>query len=168
MIRAARPADADRIADIHIASWQAAYAGLLPADFLEGLSDGRDRRAAGWADLLAAQDDDRRVLVIVQDEAVVGFAHAGPAGDDDIKGFGELYAMYLDPGYYRKGLGSELMAAVFEEMRSAGYEDAALWVMTDNDAARSFYEKHGWSADGKATDICLGIDIPAVRYRTTL
>ncbi len=44
MIRPATFEDASRLAEIHIASWQAAYADLLPADFLDGLSEELEKR----------------------------------------------------------------------------------------------------------------------------
>lgn len=168
MIRAATSDDAARLADIHITSWKAAYAHLLPAEFLDGLSDQREQRTEQWEDWLSTDSAQRSVLVVVDGDQVVGFAHAGPSGDKDLKGVGELYSMYLDPAQYRKGRGSELMKAVFEELRAAGFSRASLWVMTDNAAARAFYEKHGWGADGKASEMCLGIDIPAVRYQVAL
>jgi hypothetical protein len=37
-IRAATVADATAIGEVHVRSWQAAYAGLIPADFLARLS----------------------------------------------------------------------------------------------------------------------------------
>ena len=119
-------------------------------------------------DWLITESPSRSILVVLDGDEIVGFAHTGPSGDKDLKGAGELYAMYLDPARYREGRGSELMKSVFEELRAAGFSRASLWVMTENAPARGFYEKHGWEADGKATDMCLGIEIPAVRYRTTL
>ncbi|MGI9648930.1 MAG: GNAT family N-acetyltransferase [Acidimicrobiia bacterium] len=166
MIRPATLEDAARLAEIHIASWQAAYRDLLPADFLAGLSDELEGRTAQWQDWLGIESEHRKVLVGVADE-VVGFAHFGPSGDKDLKAsqVGELYAMYVDPAYYRQGWGSQLMDAAFAEMRGSGFVEGSLWVMTANDAARSFYESHGWEPDGKSADQCLGITIPAVRYR---
>ena len=76
--------------------------------------------------------------------------------------------MYLDPDRYRRGWGSELMTAVFDDLRASGFTEASLWVMTGNAGARTFYENAGWVADGAEDDHCLGITIPAVRYRAKL
>ena len=171
MIRPATVDDAERLADIHIASWQAAYAGLLDAEFLDGLSSERAQRTDQWRDWLATESDGRLVMVAASaDDGVVGFAHVGPAGDRDLdrRSTVELYAMYLDPAYYRRGFGSELMSAVFEEVRGRGKAEVCLWVMTDNAAARAFYEQHGWAPDGTTSDLCLGITIPSMRYRVEL
>jgi len=170
MIRSARLDDASRLAEIHIGSWQAAYRDLLPGDFLAGLNDELASRTGQWQDWLSIDSERRAVLVVVDDDQVVGFAHLGPSGDKDLKAsqVGELYAMYLDPAYYRQGWGSQLMDAAFEDLRASGFVEGSLWVMTDNTAARSFYERHSWQPDGKTADHCVGIAIPAVRYRIAL
>ena len=41
-LREARRGDELRVAEVHVRSWQEAYAGLMPAEFLAGL-DPRDR-----------------------------------------------------------------------------------------------------------------------------
>jgi len=38
MLRAAVPADARAIAEIHVASWRSAYRGLLPDSLLDAMS----------------------------------------------------------------------------------------------------------------------------------
>lgn len=170
MIRPAVLEDAERLAEIHIASWQAAYADLLPGEFLDGLSAELAARTTQWHDWLSTDSPHRTVLAVVDGEDIVGFAHLGPSGDKDLKPgvVGELYSMYLDPARYRQGWGSELMTAVFDALRTAGFAEGSLWVMTANTAARAFYENAGWEADGAETDHCLGITIPAVRYRRAL
>jgi ribosomal protein S18 acetylase RimI-like enzyme len=170
MIRAAAFEDASRLAEIHIASWQAAYAAILPADFLDGLSDETATRTEQWQDWLSTESPRRSVLVVADGDGIVGFAHLGPSGDKDLKpkDVGELYSMYLDPGRFRQGWGGELMTAVFDELRAGGFTRASLWVMSANTAAQAFYEQAGWEADGAETDHCLGIAIPAVRYQRAL
>ena len=108
MIRPATLDDAARLAEIHIASWQAAYGGVLPAEFLDGLSAELDTRTEQWQDWLSIDSPQRAVLVAVDGDEMVGFAHLGPSGDKDLKPkvVGELYAMYLDPARYRQGWGS--------------------------------------------------------------
>lgn len=168
MIRPAAFEDASRLAEIHITSWQAAYADVLPAEYLDGLSGELTKRTEQWQDWLGTDSSQRTVLVVVDGDDVVGFAHLGPSGDKGLENVGELYSMYLDPDRYRQGWGTELMAAVFDELRAGGFAGASLWVMTANTAAQAFYERAGWEADGAATDHCLGIAIPAVRYRRAL
>ena len=46
-IRRAEPAGAAEIADVHVRTWQEAYAGLVDAVFLAGLQ--AEPRRRGWA-----------------------------------------------------------------------------------------------------------------------
>ena len=45
-VRPATLDDSERIADIHVKTWQAAYAGVMPQDFLDRLD--RGARTAMW------------------------------------------------------------------------------------------------------------------------
>ena len=51
-IRRARPADAAAIGAVHVAAWRTAYAGVLPDDYLAGMSV--LRHAAGYEAAIAA------------------------------------------------------------------------------------------------------------------
>ncbi len=169
MIRHAEAADSSRIAQIHIASWQSAYAGLLPDDYLAGLDGELEQRIAQWEDWLSKGSDQRLVLVAEDEGELVGFAHAGPAGDRDLDGeAGEIYAIYLHPDHVGHGWGKRLMSGIEEYLRAAGFERAALWVMTENQSARDFYEHLGWKPDGTQQDHCMGLPVPAVRYQASL
>ena len=76
-IRRAKPADAKGIAEVNVASWQAAYRGVLPDSLLDALSveDKRGRWEARIAENL------EQVLVLEQDQRVVGFAAFGASRD---------------------------------------------------------------------------------------
>ena len=52
IIREATSKDAAAIAAIHVKSWRAAYAGILPAAFLDGLSE--EEYTAFWEQELTA------------------------------------------------------------------------------------------------------------------
>ena len=167
MIRDATVADAPQLARIHIGSWQAAYAGLLPDDYLAGLGDELASRTARWEGVIGEGGPGAVVLVAESDQrAVVGFAHGGPNRDEDLDDrVGELYAMYLDPAVFRSGYGTRLLGDFVHRMQAAGYERLVLWVIAENRPARDFYEGNGWEFDGTEADQCLGLTVPAVRYR---
>ena len=97
-LRNATPADARGIGAVNVASWRAAYCGLMPDDVLSGLSE-RDRERF-WFDTLSAQEPRTSVVVATVAHAVVGFAAAGPplvSVDRADPTLGDLYALYLDP-----------------------------------------------------------------------
>jgi GNAT superfamily N-acetyltransferase len=67
-VREAVPADAAAIAAVQIAAWRAAYAGVLTAEYLEGLD--QHEFAANWQETLVAMDQRR--------ESAVGSCPGGP------------------------------------------------------------------------------------------
>jgi len=113
-----------------VRSWQAAYEGLIPADFLARLS--ASSRAAAWARRIG---DGGGVLVAEEDGVIAGFAAFGPS---------QLYALYLLPEFWGRGLGRALHDRVVEEMSG---ESAVLWVLATNERAKAFYVRQGWVDD---------------------
>jgi GNAT superfamily N-acetyltransferase len=162
--------DAAAIAIVHVRSWQGAYRGLLPQEYLDGLDPAG--RVGWWRQALErTQWPAAGTLVAVSDGQVSGFAHVGPTRDDgDGDGrVGEVTAIYVLPEAWGTGLGRALMTAALGELATAGYESATLWVLESNARARRFYERAGWSADGsvKQDDIG-GARVTEVRYRRPL
>ncbi|MEU5257902.1 GNAT family N-acetyltransferase [Amycolatopsis sp. NPDC021455] len=131
MIRPATVADAAAIGEVHVRSWQAAYAGLIPEDFLARLS--ASARAASWERVIG---DGGQVLVAEEDGVLAGFAAYGD---------GRLYALYLLPEYWGRGLGRTLHDRVVEGMTG---DSAILWVLSTNERAKAFYRRQGWVDDG--------------------
>jgi ribosomal protein S18 acetylase RimI-like enzyme len=80
--------------------------------------------------------------------AVIGFVTFGPSRDEDAVGMGEIYALYVDPGRYRGGVGRMLMAHARRRLKGEGFEAAVLWALIGNDRAAGFYEREGWRPDG--------------------
>jgi len=158
-VRDARPDDARAVAEVHVASWRVAYAGLLPADVLAGLSV--DARADMWTTLLA--EPAHHLLVLAAPE-VVGFASLGPERAEPARG--ELYAIYLDPAWWGRGAGRRLHDAALERLATAGYDVAVLWVLRTNARATRFYRAAGWRPDGaEKRERSHGAVLDEVRYR---
>jgi GNAT superfamily N-acetyltransferase len=170
-IRRALADDALGVASVHVRSWQAAYRGLLPDMYLDQLDV--DARRAAWAGTIA-EEDWPRTGTLVATEAngnVVGFAHVGPARDDDLDPLvvGELASIYVLPQVWGSGVGRRLMLAAVNVLRDAGFGAAILWVLDGNDRAQRFYEIGGWQLDGAAKDIVIAeTTLAEVRYRLVL
>lgn len=61
------------------------------------------------------------------------------------------------------------MARALEQLRTAGFGEAILWVHADNVRARRFYEFGGWRVDDVEKDVeSFGIPVTEVRYRIRL
>ena len=164
--RAAIPQDTDAVARLHVRAWQSAYPGLIAQAYLDGLDP------AVWA----GRYDFGRVglrlpstLVAVDGSAIRGFATTGLCRDEDLSNFGELMAIYVDPGYLNTGVGRLLIAAARERLRHVGVEQAALWVLDGNVRARRFYERDGWRFDGAHRTETFGDEaVGEIRYRRSL
>src|ERR1700719_2199614 len=144
-IRDARPADAIEVAALHIRSWRVAYRGLLPDEFLDALraEERAQRYAFGREDARAP-----RTILALRAGVIRGFATHGPSRDEDARGLGELYALYVDPDAWGGGLGRLLLRRAHELLRASGYEHAILWVLVGNERAARFYRAAGWREDG--------------------
>jgi ribosomal protein S18 acetylase RimI-like enzyme len=163
-IRRATRADAEGIARVHVASWQAAYAGLLPDDLLDALQ--WTDRVDVWRERLTDAESAGGTWVVLEEQTVVGFASAGPARDDDRQRptCWELYGIYLADGVWGRGVGELLASHVLAAMPDS-VTDVSLWVLDGNVRARRFYERLGFVPDGVTkSDVIGGRDVLEVRY----
>ncbi len=144
-IRPARHEDALSVASVHVRSWQTAYRGLLPQDYLDQL---RPQERAARYDFTHSNPSKPRTLVAVDGAAVCGFATTAPVHGSDLAGYGELCALYVDPGFWGRGIGYALIRAARAHLAARGFENAALWVLRGNVRAERFYHADGWNPDG--------------------
>lgn len=165
--REASVRDAGALARIHVAAWQVAYRGVMPAEFLSGLDEARSK--ARWVKAFA--ENPPLVLVVEHESNVVGACRFGASRDEDAsRATGEVMALNVDPATWRRGFGTELLNAVLKQLRGLGFSTVTLWVLQANTRARAFYEAAGFSPDGvERTDTDLiGAPLDEVRYRISL
>jgi ribosomal protein S18 acetylase RimI-like enzyme len=166
-IEAAKPADAIGISRVHTRSWQQAYRGIFPDEYLDNL-DWRSRLPF-WEGALEAPDPRRVIAVARRGGAVIGFAAAGPARDEDLPSrSAEIFAIYVEPDAWSQGAGAALLDAVIAGLAkdADGFDVIYLWVLEDNHRARRFYEAHGFRPDGgRLSTERGGTSAAEVRYR---
>jgi GNAT superfamily N-acetyltransferase len=141
IIRPALESDADALGSVHVASWQTTYAGLVPDEYLAGLST--EGRAERWRAGLT--NPESRTIVLVGELTpgeVVGFAAFGPEREGLAPYTGELYALYLIKAAQGHGLGRALLSAAAGHLRETGHSAWMCWVLAGN-PARGFYEAMG-------------------------
>jgi len=159
VIRHAKPDDAYAVESVRVRCWQIAYRHVFPPAELDTLAiDERRWRQRflmpprGWATFVAERDGE-----------VIGFASVGPSREDEEHG--ELYAIYVDPDAWSEGAGRALIERA-EAQLAETYDEATLWVLSDNPRARRFYELSGWWADGaEKIEQWLGVSSTETRYR---
>jgi GNAT superfamily N-acetyltransferase len=154
------------MARVGVLCWQAAYRGILPAEFLAGLSV--EPRAVAWETLLESEGSkDAPTWVAERDGRVTGYLSSGPARDDDTPlHTAEIYAVYVLPGKWRKGAGRALLDAAVEYWLEHGAAGLVLWTFEANASAHAFYAALSWRPDGARREIDLGgFSVPELRYR---
>lgn len=164
-IRPAEPADARALAVIHVTCWRAAYAGIMPDALLAGLSV-EDRERSWRRNLETPASSEGHTWLVEVAGRALGFASTGPCRDADRPSGFELWALYLDPAAWGRGLGRALMAFVLADAAARGHDTLSLWVLDGNTRGRRFYEAAGFRADGGAKiEIEGGAELPHLRYR---
>lgn len=163
-VRLATVEDAEQIAAVHVQSWQGAYRGLLPEDFLDNLS--LERRITQWQNILS---DPANVVPVYEDDGqVVGFVLYGRTRDEDLDQdkTGEIYAIYLLPDRWGQGFGAALMQEGLARLQERGYQSVSLWVLVGNERAVRFYEQFGFKPDGmtKVESRPGGLELHEARY----
>ena len=145
------------IGNIYVKSWQAAYRGIVPQNYLDTLSGG------WWAQRLAeGRYDD---YVIMENGVYVGTSSTCAARDEDMAGYGEIISIYMLPEYFGKGFAAPLIKYVENALKEKGYENIYLWALEDNARARRFYEKQGFHTNGDTTTMEIsGKVLAEVRY----
>ena len=165
-VRRAGPGDAHAIAEVTVTSWQEAYRGILPDEFLDSLRVAP--REMAWQEMLGRDARGRTPAWVAEgDGGVGGFVSCGPPRDEDVPlPAAEVYAIYVQPAAWRRGLGRSLLEAATAHCRAGGTRTLVLWVLEANERARAFYEAMGWQLDGGHREFELGgASASEVRYR---
>lgn len=171
-IRRASRHDAAAIGRVHVETWQATYAGLLPDAMLVAMSD--VRQSAWWSQLLQDPAEARGVFVADdRDMGVVGFGSCGPVRDppeglpEGLDGrelkVGEVYTLYVEPDFQNLGLGRKLLGALFRQLQADRCDTAVLWMLAEN-PTRFFYEGLGGERVGERVDTLGGTDVDEIAY----
>lgn len=148
------------MARVQLATWQQAYAGLLPE---QALNLPEAHAAAVWLNAIESPDSRRhRVLVALEGNELVGFAASAPAQDEDLDpaSSAEVVAMLVIPRWGRRGHGARLMAASVQDWRHQGVRHAVAWVFDSDEATLSFLISSGWENDGRARVLDTGARRP--------
>lgn len=169
-VRPAGAGDGAAIAAVQRRAWRVRYRGLLSDAFLDRLDFSY---LGGYWSARAAVAPTRRHRLIVAGRPgeVHGVVDVGPARDadaprgaDGLATWGEVRSLYLDPTVFGCGVGPALLDAAVAALAREEPDRLVLWVVEGNVAARSFYERRGWTADG-ATKVTAVADEELVEVR---
>jgi len=141
-VRAARLSDAPAIARVHVETWRLAYPGIVPKEYLVGMTEAR--QTAQWETSIRRARGADTVLVAeaATGGGIVGFGNCGRArrGGDR----GEVFTLYVASDWQGRGIGRALLLGLFTTLHRNGLNEGLIWVLSAN-PARYFYE----AMDGK-------------------
>jgi GNAT superfamily N-acetyltransferase len=150
------------VARVHVRSWQVAYQALMPQEYLDQL---RPEDRAATYDFASRAPEKPHTIVAIEGEEILGFATTMPARVEDLRGHGELAALYVDPEHWGRGIGLALVQAARAHLLQSGFRKAMLWVLAGNVRADRFYKTDQWLPDGtRRTDTVWGISVDELRY----
>jgi GNAT superfamily N-acetyltransferase len=145
-VREGERRDAEVLAGLAARSWREGFRGIVPDEI--------DPERAWRPDRIEARldgrvDDGAAILVGQLDDGVAGFVLHGPCRDDDADaGTGEIWALYVDPGHWRAGVGRALVDAALEDLRDRGDTESTVWTLAESPRNLHFYEALGFELDG--------------------
>jgi ribosomal protein S18 acetylase RimI-like enzyme len=142
-IREATENDISDVAKIRVDTWRATYKGILPDDFLEGLSD--QNIAERWRKSFWENRNPAVGAFVAENEQqeIVGIAMCGPEQNQDNVYQGEIYVLYVLPQYQNRGIGRKLVAACAQHLvQNLKAKSLLIWVIAEN-PYRKFYESLG-------------------------
>ena len=147
---------------VHAISWHAAYLGMIGEDYLNDHFTPQVR-----------SEIFKRVIPLAEQEFYIGYKDGQRAGiivvgkardKDEGEDTGEVSAIYLLPEFLSKGYGKKLMDFGLQRLKDLGFGKAVIWVLKDNERARTFYEKYGFMPDGLQRTIIIDGPHEEVRY----
>ena len=165
MIRAHIRSDADAVADILAAGWQAAYAGFMPQALLAPRIDPKRRRAeiAAWFD-----DFDTAIEHLLVAETapgdIAGFVHIVREDKAGLGADAHINLLYVDPARFGQGIGTALMAAAADWLAGQTSGAVVLSAYADN-PYHTFYARIGGTLVLQKTIDFDGHALQSVYYR---
>jgi ribosomal protein S18 acetylase RimI-like enzyme len=160
VLRKSGPRDLDAIVDVFLECWSISYSGVMPAELVGSMT--REKGEVLWRDALAREDF---TVVVASNDSGPASTDTGPATPDiapasivGLVGYaigaeklGEVGSLYVSPAAQGTGTGRRLLTSATDDLRERGAHEARLWVFEANEPSRSFYERLGWTTDGRRT-----------------
>ena len=166
---------------IHARGWHAAYPGHVPEDYLrEVITEDhwvpyfREDHATGRCRGLLLYAGETPAACCTYGPVRLGPSPRQSEGlvieGEAYRGWGEIISFYTEPALTGRGYGSRLMEEALRRLAAAGFPACYVFVLRENEGARRFYARHGFSWDGTSVDVPFPHDTVCVdlRYTRTL
>ncbi|MGJ7528829.1 N-acetyltransferase family protein [Variovorax sp. GB1P17] len=145
-VRPATLRDAKAVAEVHALAAKAAYEGILSEEDLRVIAPAS--REAKWREAIEYSEPQVRVAVLGSE--IVGFVGFDRSRDPKTPPTtGEIWAIYVKPEHWGKGVGVALWDAAREGLEEEGCTTVTIWVPIRNDRAMRFHELAGFKREMK-------------------
>lgn len=158
--RQATADDADEIARVHVESWRASFAGIVPQEILDTMSV--ERRAQAFREGFG-KTNYKMFVAEDSENGIVGFVDFGKPSDNEFSHEARLFAIYLLKEFQRKGIGENLFKLCQKELLADGLNSMYLDTL-EISPYRAFYEKMGGQVIGKDKHDLAGIEHQTLIY----
>ena len=132
--------DSKAVSHVVTVAWNETYPGIVPDDFLKLLIENEDLRAEKTYNHFDEDKDETLVLEI--DNEIVGFVKYGESNDEEYRGSGEIFALYILKKYHGLGLGRKLVNEAINELKKQGYKTMLIGCLKGN-PTNEFYKHIG-------------------------
>jgi len=139
--RRANENDAKRIIKINTNEWKNTYRNIFPSEFLEMLDNKQEESIQKCIKKI------KEYIVCEENGIVIGFLRYGLNKKQYNEEYGEIYALYFDKEYQKKGYGKKLICYAFDLMKE-NYKYALVSTL-ENNTANEFYKKINGKFIGK-------------------
>ncbi len=162
IIRQANILDIDGIAETHVRSFQEGHRDFMPEESLAKVNN--DDLKHRWQNRLVQPNS--HTFVAEDKQKIVGLVYLTICPKRAENGISaEFLYFYIDPGYWRKGIGTLLWKAIRNFLLKEKIPLAFGWVLKSNPKSRAFYESFGAKPDGvEQTVEKLGTTLVQIRY----
>ncbi|MCR9255149.1 MAG: GNAT family N-acetyltransferase [Alphaproteobacteria bacterium] len=169
-IRPAEFDDAAGIARVQVEAWRTLYKDVLAEVVIDAMSD--IRTAVFWSETI--DDPEEGVLVLVattpviengaEKERIVGFLSGGPYRGAHRDTDAEIYTLYVETAFHRRGVATGLIRGGLANLRALGHRSCRVWARSEDAAADSFYKSRGAVPTGTAEAEFAGSRIMETAY----
>ena len=166
-VRPASMRDAKSIADIHNATVCEAFKSVVPDAPVPVAA--LEKSQAFWRE--AIEYAEPQVHVALDGEKMVGFVGFDRSRDKGTpQTMGEIWAIYVAPGYWGQGVGLALWDTAREGLQEEGCTQVTVWVPIANDRALRFHELAGFKREpNSAKTVPIGnVKVEEIRLKRAL
>lgn len=136
------------IALVQLNSWKKAFKGILSDKQLQSLRI--EDFSENWK-IILRREGRSNYIWLNENKRGQGFVSYGKPLDGNERADFEIYGIYVDPIYWRNGIGYQLLRFAIDNLSNIkASSKTILWTMKRNELSQNFYKKFGFTESGES------------------